>query len=146
MRILQALSGVVLLLAASACSPVIETRGNMPQIDQLEQIRPGEHRREDIAALLGSPSSTSLFDNETWYYIASRKEFFAFYAPEEIDRMVVAIRFDDAGTVQDMRILGMEDGRRVELVRRETPTAGTEMTILQQLLGNIGRFGDAGDR
>jgi hypothetical protein len=29
----------------------------------------------------------------------------------------------------------------VSLVDRETPTRGKELTVLQQLIGNVGRFG-----
>jgi hypothetical protein len=39
-----------------------------------------------------------------------------------------------------MYIYGVEDGRIVEPVERTTPTYGQELTVMQQLLGNFGRF------
>ena len=33
---------------------------------------------------------------------------------------------------------GMEDGRVIDLETRTTPTLGRELTILEQLLGNLG--------
>ena len=90
--------------------------------------------------MFGSPSSVSTFGNENWYYISERTETTAFYAPEVVDRKVVVISFDDKGVVRDFASLGLEDGRIIELVERKTPTAGNEITFLQQLFGNLGRF------
>ncbi|BAE51153.1 hypothetical protein amb2349 [Paramagnetospirillum magneticum AMB-1] len=48
--------------------------------------------------------------------------------------------FDRAGTVRAIDNRGLEDGKDVVPAGRETPTAGKELTILQQLMGNVGRF------
>ena len=49
------------------------------------------------------------------------------------------ITFDDAGNVAGVRTLGLEDGQEVAMNRNETPTRGRELTIIEQLLGNVGR-------
>jgi len=55
-------------------------------------------------------------------------------------RSVTEITFDKAdGKVAAVRTLGLEDGRQVAMERRETPTRGRQLTILEQLLGNVGR-------
>ena len=82
-----------------------------------------------------------MFGEETWYYISERKETTAFFAPDLAERKVLIVRFDDEGYVSALETLNAEDGRAVEPVDRETPTAGNEITILQQLLGNLGKYG-----
>ena len=54
-------------------------------------------------------------------------------------RNVTEITFDDAGNVAGVRTLGLEDGQEVAMNRNETPTRGRELTIIEQLLGNVGR-------
>ncbi len=130
----------VMLVAASACAPNVATRGNLPDPDKLAEIVPGEATRDDVATLLGSPSSAATFGEEIWYYIAARIETVAFNEPEVIDQHVVAIRFSEDGLVTAIDTYGMDDARAVEIVDRVTPTSGKEVTILQQLLGNVGRF------
>ena len=130
----------VMIVAASACAPNVATRGNSPDPDKLAEIVPGEATRDDVAALLGSPSSAATFGEEIWYYIAARVETVAFNEPEVIDQQVVAIRFSEDGLVTAIDTYGMDDARAVEIVDRVTPTSGKEVTILQQLLGNVGRF------
>ncbi len=129
-----------LAFAVFACSPRIDSRGNLPDPDRLAEIKPGEHSRDDVAEILGSPSSVGAFDQEAWYYISKRTEALAFFAPEVSERQVIIVRFDKKGVVTGVETLGLEQGHAVEPVDRKTPTAGTEMSILQQLLGNLGRF------
>jgi hypothetical protein len=56
------------------------------------------------------------------------------------------VRFDEKGRVAGVARLGLDEAREVEIVERTTPTASNEMSVLQQLLGNIGRFTDQGPR
>lgn len=125
-------------LALSACEATYTNHGFAPQIAQLEQISSSD-TRGSILRLLGQPSATGTFDTENWYYMASRVENYAFYAPKVVDRKVVAIRFDGAGRVSNVARYGVEDGKVVDLITRTTPTYGREITLLQQLFGNIGR-------
>ena len=125
---------------ASACSDTVTARGNEPNPDMLAMLAPGEQTRDDVQALLGTPSDTSTFDQETWYYISAKFEKRAFLAPEEIERKIVAVRFTDDGYIQDVHTFTLEDGKVVAINDRATPTMGNEMSIVQQLLGNIGRF------
>ncbi len=71
--------------AVSACTPRAGTHGDPLVRDRVSSIVPGVHSRDDVAAILGSPSTNSPFDGEKWYYISSRTETFAFFPREEFD-------------------------------------------------------------
>lgn len=130
--------------ATVACTPTIDTRGNLPHPEDLAKITAGKTTRDEVQTLLGTPSSTLLYGGESWQYISSTFETVAFFKPELKDRKVVAFYFDDAGIVKSVTYKGMEDGKEVVLVDRETPTAGKELGLIEQLLGNIGRFSKDG--
>lgn len=127
-------------LAAGACSPRVTATGNLPDPEKLAQIAPGKQTRQQVQQLLGSPSSVTAFNGETWFYISQRTETVAFFRPEIQDRQVVVIRFDQNGVVEDVETLGLESARNLQPVERVTPTAGNEMTVLEQMIGNFGRF------
>lgn len=127
-------------LALGGCEATYTNHGFAPQIAQLEQIT-SDDTRGSILRRLGQPSATGTFEAESWYYMASRVENYAFYAPKVVDRKVVAIRFDEAGRVSNVARYGVEDGKVIDLITRTTPTYGREITLLQQLFGNIGRVG-----
>ena len=134
------LAAGALSIALVACTARVDTRGNLPDPENLSQIKAGQSSREDVSQLLGSPSTVGNFTGETWYYISNRTETTAFFEPKVEERHVVIVRFDDQGKVADLKTLGLEDGQSVELVDRVTPTSGNEFTFFQQIFGNLGRF------
>jgi len=111
--VILSIVSAVMIVTASACAPNIATRGNLPDPDKLAEIIPGEASRDDVADLLGSPSSAATFGDETWYYIATRVETVAFNEPEVIDQQVVAIKFGEDGLVTAIDTYGLDDARAV---------------------------------
>lgn len=133
-------AGVAMLLAS--CSPQIATHGNTVEPDMVPRIVPGVTSQPEVEAILGSPSSISVLDGETWIYVGSRTQTIAFLEPNVLERNVVTVRFDETGIVRAVDAFGTERGREIEVVERETPTRGNDLSFLQQFLGNIGRFED----
>lgn len=127
-------------LAAGACSPTIDLHGNLPTERKLAEIKPGTSDRSAVSEGLGTPSAVATFDTETWYYVSQKTKTFAFFEPEILEQRVIAVRFDSNGVVQSVDNYQLSDGRAIEPVDRKTPTAGKELGLFEQLLGNIGRF------
>jgi len=140
-----ALAAVVAAVLAAGCSPTVDIRGNMPDPQDVAQLKVGESTRDDVIKLLGNPSTSGTFEKETWYYIGQRTEQGAtFFKPTVTDQKVLAVRFDADGKLEELHEYGLKDGKPVEVVDRVTPTRGKDLTILQQLVGNVGRFGSQG--
>ena len=53
---------------------------------------------------------------------------------------VFVVAFDDAGIVKETAHYTLEDGVIIDPVTRKTPTEGRELTVLQQIFGNLGKF------
>ena len=128
----------------SACTPQVDSRGNLPDPDSVLQVQPGVDDRTQVQRLLGSPSTVATFNDKTWYYISKKTSRVAFWSPDILDQEVLMIKFDDSGVVSDMKVYGLENGHDITPDPNITPTYGRELTILQQLLGNLGRFGNSG--
>lgn len=128
------------LLALTGCAKDIDARGNQPPSDAISRLAPGEQTRQDVQNLLGTPATTSVFDNETWYYISSQTTQYAFYPTEELERTVYAVEFDKRGILKEVRKLDANSGREVQIAGRETVTKGREYSLIEQLIGNLGRF------
>ncbi|MHA1563739.1 MAG: outer membrane protein assembly factor BamE [Alphaproteobacteria bacterium] len=134
------LTVISLTLALAACSPAIHSRGYVPDEEALATLEPGQSNRADVSETLGSPSAEGTFDKSVWYYVSERTETVAFLRPKVIERTIVAVTFDDTDRVEDIFTYTKADGKPVKLISRVTPTSGNELTILQQLFGNLGRF------
>jgi outer membrane protein assembly factor BamE (lipoprotein component of BamABCDE complex) len=138
-----AIAGVVGL---SACSPRVAQRGVMPDVDAIAAIVPNESTREQVERSLGSPSSINMYGEETWMYIGETTETLAFLAHEVNERSVLLVRFNDKGVVTDVQSHGLDASREIQPVERTTPTVGKNITVLEQLMGNLNRFGKLGEK
>jgi outer membrane protein assembly factor BamE (lipoprotein component of BamABCDE complex) len=133
--------GLALLLGA--CSTTVETHGHRLDEDRVAQIRPGASSRGDVASLLGTPSALASFDDRTWYYVGRRIEEENFFDRDLEAQDVVRVRFDQFGIVEEVDRFEIADARAVDPVDDETPTGGNELSLVQQFIGNIGRFNPA---
>lgn len=125
---------------ASACGQIVDQRGHQPVPGTIEKLEVGSQARDDVLRVMGSPSTVATFGDEVWYYITTKNESTAFLAPRVLEQRVVAISFDGTGRVKEIKKYDLKDGREVDMVARKTPTAGKELTILEQILGNVGKF------
>lgn len=139
-RLTLAAALIVMGAATSACAPRVDTRGNAIHIEDVNTIEPSVHTRDHVLQLLGSPSNRTTFGDDIWYYISERTETTAFFAPEVVERQVIAIHFDEHGVVESIDTLDKESAENVEPVDRTTPTAGNSLGVIEQFLSNVGRF------
>jgi len=133
----------------AACSPKVEDRGYIKNtaenVDFKSALVIGQTSKQEVLDKFGSPSSQSSFGTETWYYISSKKEGVAFFKPEVVDQQIADIEFDNSGLVSAVNFYNQSDAQKVALVKRTTPTEGHSLTIIDQTLGNLGRFNRPSD-
>jgi outer membrane protein assembly factor BamE (lipoprotein component of BamABCDE complex) len=131
------LSAVILSGALSACTSVVIQRGYVPDQVAVGSVAIGTDTKITVAQKLGNPSTQATFGGDVWYYISAREEQEAFFPPVITDRHILAIEFNGQGQVANIRHYGLQDGRIVDYVSRETPTRGKELTIIQQMFNAI---------
>lgn len=131
--------------ALVSCAPAVDQRGNLPNPDKLAEIHAGSTTKDEVAKILGTPSSVSVFNNDkSWYYISRRTSQTAFFDPDVLDQQVYIVNFDDQGVVKAVDHKVLEDGKEVTPVARATPAPGRELSFLEQLIGNLGKFNGSG--
>ncbi|MEM8647386.1 MAG: outer membrane protein assembly factor BamE [Pseudomonadota bacterium] len=130
-----------LALTLVACSPVIDHRGYLPRGQDVQKLQVGMSKTE-VEALLGSPSTTATVNTsgDSYYYVSSVVEQKPVFGAEVQDRQVIAVRFDIEDRVQNFAHYGLEDGRIVDFISRETPTEGREASLIREFFGNLGKF------
>lgn len=139
---LSALALLAILAGTAACTPTEAVRGNMVEDYRMKEIVPGVSSRTNVLQSLGSPSTHAPFDDNVWYYIGEKTEQTGIFDPKVVDKKIVVVAFNDDGIVEDIQNVNAGD-IDVPYVRRKTPTSGNDITVLQQLLGNVGRFNKA---
>jgi outer membrane protein assembly factor BamE (lipoprotein component of BamABCDE complex) len=139
-------STLSILLFCAACTPKELTRGNYLFPEDVASIQAGASTKRDVLNIFGTPSAKAVFDENIWYYIGLKTEKTSFFDEDVTGRQTVQVTFDENDRVVAIENL---DTQAVDVPksRRVTPTSGNEVTILQQMLGNIGKFNapDAGN-
>lgn len=142
---LPALALVFTGILTAGCTPTVAVRGNIVEDYRLAEVQPGVHTRSDVMRLLGSPTTEGTFDPNTWYYLGQKTEKRGILDPEVIEEKIVVVEFDDMGVVQTVNNVD-PNRQNIPYVREKTQTSGNEMTALQQMMGNLGRFNSAGSQ
>ena len=138
-RIFTFLTGLSSAILLISCTPITATRGNLVEQERLSLVQPGVSKREDVFNALGSPTTVSPFDNNTWYYMGQKTEKRGIFDPSIVDEEIIIVTFNDDNIVSNLST--QDKGRmRVPIKNDETPTYGNDRTAIQRLLGNLGRF------
>ncbi|HLA01757.1 MAG TPA: outer membrane protein assembly factor BamE [Aestuariivirga sp.] len=122
----------------ASCSPTTDYHGYLAKPGAFGQISEGMPKTE-VEGILGSPSTTASinFQGDSNYYITSVTESRSFLQAKEVNREVIAVRFDRNDQVTSFAQYGLEDGRIININSRETPIVGNERSVLQDIFKGI---------
>src|ERR1700740_2515045 len=113
-RLLVLLTAVYGAAAFVSCAPAMDQGGNLPNPDKMAEIHAGSTTKDEVAKILGTPSSVSVFNNDkTWYYISRRTAQTAFFDPDVLDQQVYIVNFDDQGVVKAVDHKVLDDGKEI---------------------------------
>lgn len=138
----MALAGAALGMMMG-CTALYRNHGYVPSDEDLIEVIVGVDTQATVVDLIGPPTTGGALGDGNFYYVQSQFRHFAFMAPREIEREVLAVSFDSEGTVQNIERFGLEDGQVVRLSRRVTDDGIRDTTFLSQLFGAFGNL-DAG--
>lgn len=127
-------------LPLEGCVPVVRSHGQVWEAYHEGDIQPGQDDRDSVRSKLGSPSAREVAGDSVWVYVSSTTESVLGSRPKVLARRVLALEFDGSGTLAALDEYSLKDGKLVPINARTTPTAGRQLNLIQQLLGNVGRF------
>jgi outer membrane protein assembly factor BamE (lipoprotein component of BamABCDE complex) len=128
---------LALVLPLGGCFGETFQRGYVLPDGALEQIRLGASQ-EQVLIVLGTPSTVATVSGEAFYYISQRAERAVSFLPTRItDQRVVAVYFDQNRRVQRVASYGIKDGKVFDFISRTTPTAGSDLTVVQALFDSL---------
>lgn len=130
-------------LLGAACTPTVNVRGNMVDEYKLSQVVKGVDTRTDVLRKIGSPTTVSPFDDSVWYYLGQTTEKTGILDDKVKDERIVVVMFTPEGVVEQVQNV-QGNRQNIPYVKRETPTSGNEFTVMQQMLGNLGKFNKEG--
>jgi outer membrane protein assembly factor BamE (lipoprotein component of BamABCDE complex) len=140
-RHFAALSAAALIgVSIGACTPVTKLQGYTVLEENPAAAVVGTDTRQSVQTKYGTPTATSTFDPNVWYYMSQTSDQFGAYRVQVRQRNIVEIKFDPATqVVSEVELYDVNDGREIAYSDRETETIGRELGIIEQLLGTLGQ-------
>lgn len=132
------------VLVLAGCTTSRQTRGYIVDEALMSAIAPGVDNRASVQGTLGSPSTTSAFGEEVWYYISRLTVTKGFLQEQAQTQTIVEIQFDDGGTVSNVRRYDLADAQDIAPRADITPVRGKTLGFFQQIFSGIGRVGPGG--
>jgi outer membrane protein assembly factor BamE (lipoprotein component of BamABCDE complex) len=125
---------------AGCGTPTITKHGQQFRETDLQAVQPGMSQ-DQVRTTLGTPATTAVLgDGRAFYYISSTDTQKAFFLPTEQDRQIVAVYFNQGGTVDSIANYGLKDGKVFDFISRTTPAPGGKAEgILKALFRNLGK-------
>jgi outer membrane protein assembly factor BamE (lipoprotein component of BamABCDE complex) len=132
-------------LALAACAETVTKHGHHFQENDLKAVTSGMSQ-EQVRTALGTPTTTAVVGSgSAYYYIASTQGQTSFFKPVEKDRKVLAVYFNQLGSVDRVAHYGIKDGKVIDYARQKTPTPSKDEGILKALFRNLGTKQLGGD-
>ncbi len=131
---------ISMLFLTSACSSdlFLVHNGNMPAQEKIDEIRLGQSK-QDVMNILGAPSLTTGLSDDHWIYMASTTKKVAFFRPEELERKVLAISFDN-NKISKIERLNLADGNKLPIDTDTTQTTEQEQGFFRKYFGGVGTY------
>ena len=135
------ISFFISILIFISCTPKQNIHGIFISQKDIESIVEGETNINFLIAKYGEPTFTGAFNKNAYYQNettrilpAGKKEF--------TSRNILALEINDNGIIVKKSILNLNNSIPVNPASGKTETAGTDITIFQQIFSNLrsGRF------
>ena len=134
------------VLMISACGLEKYQNSDLPDSRRLDTVRVGD-TKEKVLRVLGTPNYQSLPEEgigDVIFYAQAKKSSRIFFDPEVTERIIYVYSFDKKGIMTDKKLLTLADGNKVAYDTATTHVGGKELSVLEQLAENFGRYSAGG--
>ena len=129
----------ILFFQLNSCGlKVVENHGQIYEKNiNFKELQVGKTTKNEIVELLGSPSTTSNFDNEqSWIYISSEFKKFIFLDGSNTDQKILILSFNQ-NTLKNKELLSKNDINNIEYEETLTDSRGKKVNWIKDFFSNL---------
>ena len=133
---------IFIFLITISCSnnKVVKNHGIIALEKKSDEILPSKSNKNDVLDILGKPSTISLFDKNSWFYMESEKvnqSLFKLGKSKIQKNNVLLISFNDYGIVDTKKIYTIKDMKKLNIVKNTTVKKYDETSFAGKLLKSL---------
>jgi len=143
MKLKTTIMTITLAIILSACTSitesVIESHGYSPNKYDINRIKINLTTKQEIIKEYGEPFIKGIYDNNYWYYISYQTEQYGFGKRKYKKINIAEIKFKE-NIISFVKLYDKSNLNKIKFSNDITNTSGKEFGIIEQIIGNIGRF------
>ena len=139
LKIILKIIFAILFFQLNSCGlKIIENHGQIYEKNiNFKELQVGKTTKNEIVELLGSPSTTSNFDDEqSWIYISSEFKKFVFLDGSNTDQKILILSFNQ-NTLKNKEILSKNDINNIEYEETLTDSRGKKVNWIKEFFTNL---------
>ena len=139
LKIILKIIFAILFFQLNSCGlKVVENHGQIYEKNiNFKELQVGKTTKNEIVELLGSPSTTSNFDNEqSWIYISSEFKKFIFLDGSNTDQKILILSFNQ-NTLKNKKLLSKSDINNIEYEETLTDSRGKKVNWIKEFFSNL---------
>ena len=139
LKIILKIIFAILFFQLNSCGlKVVENHGQIYEKNiNFKELQVGKTTRNEIVQLLGSPSTTSNFDDEqSWIYISSEFKKFIFLDGSNTDQKILILSFNQ-NTLKNKELLSKNDINNIEYEETLTDSRGKKVNWIKEFFTNL---------
>ena len=139
LKIILKIIFAILFFQLNSCGlKVIENHGQIYEKNtNFKDLQVGKTTKNEIVELLGSPSTTSNFDDEqSWIYISSEFKKFIFLDGSNTDQKILILSFNQ-NTLKNKELLSKNDINNIEYEETLTDSRGKKVNWIKDFFSNL---------
>ena len=129
----------ILFFQFNSCGlKIVENHGQVYEKNiNFKELEVGKTKKDDVVELLGSPSTTSNFDDEqSWIYISSEFKKFIFLDGSNTDQKVLILSFNQ-NTLKNKELLSRNDINDIDYEDTITDSRGRKINWIKEFFTNL---------
>ena len=139
LKIILKIIFAILFFQLNSCGlKVVENHGQIYEKNiNFKELQVGKTTKNEIVELLGSPSTTSNFDDEqSWIYISSEFKKFVFLDGSNTDQKILILSFNQ-NTLKNKELLSKNDINNIEYEETLTDSRGKKVNWIKEFFTNL---------
>ena len=139
LKIILKIIFAILFFQLNSCGlKIIENHGQIYEKNiNFKELQVGKTTKNEIVELLGSPSTTSNFDDEqSWIYISSEFKKFVFLDGSNTDQKILILSFNQ-NTLKNKELLSKNDINNIEYEETLTDSRGKKVNWIKDFFSNL---------
>ena len=139
LKIILKIIFAILFFQLNSCGlKVVENHGQIYEKNtNFKDLQVGKTTKNEIVELLGSPSTTSNFDDEqSWIYISSQFKKFIFLDGSNTDQKILILSFNQ-NTLKNKELLSKNDINNIEYEETLTDSRGKKVNWIKEFFTNL---------